>query len=114
MLGEFVIVIHKGFKGVVRIARRLSARIALNHKGGTMLVRTRQDDFSSTSVTLNNRFSSPPLTMELDQFFEFSFWLAEELTDLESRFASQHVAAISSNQTFDANGLPDNLEIDLF
>ena len=55
----------------------------------------------------------PPLMMDLDSFFEFSFWMAEELLELEAEFS--HWQTPNSNPllpTYDANGLPDDLKID--
>lgn len=67
----------------------------------------------SPQIRLNTRFGRPPLTMKLDCFFEFSFWLAEELLELEEQFADRSSDPEQySPQTFDANGLPEDLQID--
>ena len=31
-----------------------------------------------------------PFFVDMEAFFEFSFWMSEELLDLEARFADQH------------------------
>ena len=31
-----------------------------------------------------------PLFVDMEAFFEFSFWISEELLDLESQFVSKH------------------------
>ena len=37
-------------------------------------------------IRLNDPFGIEPLTMDMQQFFEFSFWMAEELLDLEAQY----------------------------
>lgn len=39
-------------------------------------------------IQLNDRIGESPMTMDMQQFFELSFWLAEELLDLESQYSS--------------------------
>ena len=64
-------------------------------------------------IQLNVPTGTAPLMMELESFFEFSFWMAEELLDLEKEFADWHSPRPSSPAvTYDANGIPDNLQID--
>jgi len=36
-----------------------------------------------------NKFDLP-LLVDMEAFFEFSFWLAEELLDLEAKYGSKH------------------------
>jgi hypothetical protein len=53
----------------------------------------------SPKIDLNRNSTLPPLMVDLQKFFEFSFWMAEELLDLEARFrtrATQRRASASS------------------
>ncbi len=87
----------------------ISAGIAQsNFQGDSMTIR----ELTAPKIRLNVPVGSPSLTMDLDQFFEFNFWLAEELLDLEAK--NDHWRTPNSNPlpTYDANGLPDELKID--
>ena len=64
-------------------------------------------------IRLNVPAGSPPLTMDLDSFFDFSFWLAEELLELEADFADWQTPNSMPIPAFDGNGLPDDLKIDI-
>lgn len=70
-------------------------------------------NYSAPMIRLNVPTGRPALLMEMDRFFEFSFWMAEELLDLESDFSDWQTPASSPLHEFDANGLPVDLEIDL-
>ena len=37
-------------------------------------------------IRLNDRLGNEPMTMDMQQFFELSFWIAEELLDLEAEY----------------------------
>lgn len=78
-----------------------------------MSIQTLRTQLPEPQIRLNTQLGQPPLTMKLDHFFEFSFWLAEELLELEDRFAEPLcVSCDTEPMTFDANGLPENLQID--
>ena len=78
-----------------------------------MSIQTLRTQLPTPQVRLNTQLGQPALTMELDHFFEFSFWLAEELLDLEARHAEAScVSCDTEPMTFDANGLPEDLQID--
>jgi len=79
-----------------------------------MTVRSTVRNIPTPKIRLNVPVSGPPLTMEMGQFFEFSFWLAEELLDLEAKFAVRKSPTTEPPPVFDANGLPEDLEIDFF
>ena len=70
-------------------------------------------NFSAPKIRLNVPAGRPVLLMDMDRFFEFSFWMAEELLDLEAEYSDWQTPASSPLQEFDANGLPVDLEIDL-
>ena len=63
-------------------------------------------------IRLNVPAGNPPLTMDLDRFFEFSFWIAEELLELEADFADWQTPNSMPIPAFDGNGLPHDLKID--
>ena len=69
-------------------------------------------DFSTPKIRLNVPTGNPPLLMDMDQFFEFSFWIAEELLDLEAEYSDWQTPASMPVPEFDANGLPEDLKID--
>ncbi len=37
-------------------------------------------------INLSRRPCEPPLNVSMEAFFEFTFWLAEELLDLEAQY----------------------------
>ena len=41
---------------------------------------------NAPQLDLNRRPGSRPWLVDMQSFFELSFWMAEELTDLEARF----------------------------
>ncbi len=67
--------------------------------------------FTTPQVRLNLPETCPPLMMDMDRFFEFSFWMAEELLELEGDFAAWQTPA-TGLYACDANGLPEDLQID--
>ncbi len=44
-------------------------------------------DIPVPKINLNVPAGTVPLTMDMQKFFEFSFWMAEELLDLEARYS---------------------------
>ena len=52
-----------------------------------MVVRTPQ----LPQINLSLSSFAPPLFVDMEAFFEFSFWMSEELLDLEARFADRIV-----------------------
>ena len=66
---------------------------------------------SPPRVQLRTSRFGTELFMDLEQFFEFSFWMAEELIELEDEFRHFQTPA-TSLQKFDANGLPEELDYD--
>jgi len=78
-----------------------------------MSIQKLRTELPAPQIRLNTPTGQPPLMMKLDNFFEFSFWLAEELLELEARFAEPScVSCDTESMIFDANGLPENLQID--
>ena len=68
---------------------------------------------SPPQVRLNVPVGRPALMMDLNHFFEFSFWMAEELLDLEAEYSEwQTPASKGALPEFDGNGLPEDLKID--
>lgn len=63
-------------------------------------------------IRLNVPVGRPSLMMDLQQFFELNFWLAEELLDLEATYADWQTPNSAPLPTYDANGLPEELKID--
>lgn len=51
-------------------------------------------------INLNVPAGSVPLTMDMQKFFEFSFWIAEELLDLEAQFANWQTPASTRGKLF--------------
>ena len=45
-------------------------------------------DIPAPKINLNVPPGTVPLTMDMQKFFEFSFWMAEELLDLEARYSN--------------------------
>ena len=43
-------------------------------------------EFQTPKINLSRRSDSQPLWVDMQGFFEFSFWMAEELLDLEAQF----------------------------
>ena len=43
-------------------------------------------DIQSPKLNLTRRPSQLPFMVDMERFFEFSFWLAEELLDLEAQY----------------------------
>ena len=65
----------------------MPARIAVvrfNHGHFHMAIR----NITTPKINLNVHPGTTPLTMDMQQFFEFSFWMAEELLDLEAEFSA--------------------------
>lgn len=50
-------------------------------------------------ISLNTPPGSVPLTMDMQKFFELSFWIAEELLDLEATFADWQTERSRAGQT---------------
>ena len=48
-------------------------------------------------LTLTDRHESSRIVVSMDSFFDFSFWLAEELEDLVAQWS--HLAAPRANQS---------------
>lgn len=69
-------------------------------------------NLSTPKIRLNVPAGRNPMYMEMDRFFEFSFWMAEELVDLEAEFDDWKTPASCSSVAYDANGLPEDLSID--
>ena len=47
-----------------------------------------QREYSTPKLNLTRQSDQPPLRIGMETFFDFTFWLAEELQDLEARFDS--------------------------
>ncbi len=43
-------------------------------------------EYAPPKLNLTREVGQPPLRISMETFFEFTFWLAEELQDLEARF----------------------------
>ncbi|MEM9409915.1 MAG: hypothetical protein AAGA30_02310 [Planctomycetota bacterium] len=63
-------------------------------------------------IQLQKSRFGPELFMDLEQFFEFSFWIAEELIELETEFTEWQTPATVTSMEFDANGLPEDIDFD--
>jgi hypothetical protein len=50
-------------------------------------------ELPTPKINLNVPPGTPPLTMEMQKFFDFSFWMAEELLDLEAQFSNWQTPA---------------------
>ena len=54
-------------------------------------------------LNLARRQFDRPLFVDMEAFFDFSFWIAEELLDLETAYQEKHAGRLANqNQTFDA------------
>lgn len=51
-------------------------------------------------INLNVPAGAVPLTMDMQKFFEFSFWIAEELLDLEAQYANWQTPASIRGKPF--------------
>ena len=69
-------------------------------------------ELTTPKIRLNVPAGSPSLMMDLEQFFELNFWLAEELLDLEAKYDHWRTPNSNPIPVFDANGLPEDLKID--
>lgn len=58
-------------------------------------------------INLNVPAGAVPLTMDMQKFFEFSFWMAEELLDLEAEFAMWQTPASTRSAQFNQTPTAD-------
>ncbi len=56
-------------------------------------------ELKTPKIKLNVPAGTTPLSMDMQKFFEFSFWMAEELLDLEAQFS--HWKTPGSQQAID-------------
>ena len=67
-------------------------------------------ELTPPKLNLARKAGEPPMRISMESFFEFCFWMAEELQDLEARFdANRNVAGFDCDIPF-----PDDLPADWY
>ena len=61
-----------------------------------MLEKNPNRDLQPPKINLNRRPGQPPFMVDMQGFFEFSFWMAEELLDLEAQYRPQKKSQLAT------------------